>query len=305
MENALIASKLSKRFGQFHALDDINLTLPKGTTLGIAGPNGAGKSTLLRVLFGLYPISGGEAEVLGYRVSRDSHKIRRFVSYVPDSSAFSWEKVGFLIKYFAFLHGYSLAEAEKHVAKTLKEYDIQDAREKRYRQLSAGMKKRMLFAMATVPDSEMLLMDEPTANLDLSGRQKVESLVRSLGASGKTVILVTHRARQIRRVCSHLAVLLQGKIGYFGKVEEFVEQMHQGEMLIPNDSLERVEIKASDIDRLHLKGLGRYMIIPKENWEEFLRITKIDSQKVRAEPAPRTISYALAKCYAFGMSSVQ
>lgn len=307
MENALVATKLSKHFGSFpsfQALEDINLSLPRGACLGVAGPNGAGKSTLLKVLFGLYPISGGEAVVLGYSLSEYSHKIRKLVGYVPDTSAFSWERVGFLVKYFAFLHGYGLAEAKKRATNALKEYEMQDAQHKRYRQLSEGMKKRILFALAAAHECEMLLLDEPTANLDLSGRQKVEGLVRSYARAGKTVILVTHRARQIERVCSHLVVLLRGRIGYSGKVEELVDRMYQGEMLIPNQSLDRVEIKPLEIDRLHLRSLGRYTIVPKEYWDEFLGITKIDPEKVGAKPAPRNLPYSLAKYYAFGMASV-
>lgn len=284
------------------ALDKVNISLPKGAALGLAGPNGAGKSTLLKVLFGLYPKNGGEAEIFGYRLGKDSHRIRQHTGYLPDKLAFSWEKVNDLVKGYAYLNGYSFASARSRASEALRAYDMKEFGDKRFRQLSEGMKRRVLLAMTTIHDPDVLLLDEPTASLDLSGVQKVEEMIRHQRGEGRTLLLVTHKASQIQRLCTHLVVIIRGGIAYQGTPKDFIDRMHQDELIIPNEVLEHVKIAPADIDRLQLKSLGRYTVVPSDHWDELLKTLKVEPEELHARSSPKNLAYSLAKFYAFGLS---
>ncbi len=283
----------------------MNISLPKGATLGLAGPNGAGKSTLLKVLFGLYPMSGGEAEIFGYRLGRDSHRIRQHTGYLPDKLPFSWEKVNDLVTGYAYLNGYSFASARGRASESLRAYDMEGFGNKRFRQLSEGMKRRVLLAMTTIHNPDLLLLDEPTASLDLSGAQKVEEMIRRQRGEGRTVLLVTHKASQIQRLCTHLVVIIRGGIAYQGTPQDFIDRMHQDELIIPNEELKHVKIAPADINRFQLKPLGRYTVVPSDHWDEFRNTLNLEPEELHARSPSKNLSYSLAKFYAFGLSETK
>lgn len=301
MEDAIVTRELNKTFGTFRALTEINLSLPSGSILGLVGPNGAGKSTLMKTLLGLYLMSSGNARVLGYDVRFQSQQIRASAGYVPDRLPFSFETALDLVAGFGYLHGFSRPESKRRAREVLEAFGAYGYREKRYRDLSDGMRKRVILALASVHDPSIYFLDEPTANLDVAGVQTLTTLIKRQIARGVPMVIATHRAKFIQKVCDRVAVLVQGKLLFHGSIEEFLDLMLRGDMLLANASLNNVEIKPELVDRLALKALGGFTLVPREQWEDFQKITGIDLEKLKAKPEPRSLSYALAKCYNLGV----
>lgn len=212
---------LSFRYGKTVALDGVTMRLGEGA-VGLLGPNGAGKSTLLRILLGFLVPERGEGNVLDYDIRRDQAMIRRSVGYMPESDCFiaGMDAVTFTA-YFGELSGMPRQEAMKRAHEVLFYVGLGEARYRLLDTYSAGMKQRLKLAQALVHDPKILFLDEPTSNLDPTGRAEVLELIRDI-ASNKSiqVILSSHILDDIEAVCASVVILNKGRLAAEGRMED-------------------------------------------------------------------------------------
>jgi ABC-2 type transport system ATP-binding protein len=197
------------------------MTLGEGA-VGLLGPNGAGKSTLLRILLGFLVPEKGEGRVLGFDIRRDRAAIRRSVGYMPESDCFvaGMDAVTFTA-FFGELSGMPRQEAMKRAHEVLFYVGLEEARYRLLNTYSAGMKQRLKLAQALVHDPKILFLDEPTSNLDPTGRTEVLDLIRDIATKKSIqVILSSHILDDIESICASVVILNKGKLAAEGRMED-------------------------------------------------------------------------------------
>jgi ABC-2 type transport system ATP-binding protein len=212
---------ISFSYGKILALDGVTMTLGEGA-IGLLGPNGAGKSTLLRILLGFLAPGRGEGRVLGYDIRRDQAVIRRSVGYMPESDCFiaGMDAVTFTA-YFGELSGMPRREAMKRAHEVLFYVGLGEARYRLLDTYSAGMKQRLKLAQALVHDPKILFLDEPTSNLDPTGRAEVLDLIRDIATKKSIqVLLSSHILDDIESICASVVILNKGKLAAQGRMED-------------------------------------------------------------------------------------
>jgi ABC-2 type transport system ATP-binding protein len=202
---------VSKRYGDFTALDRVDLDVEQGEILALLGPNGAGKTTLISIVAGLVRASDGEASVLGRDVVRDYRFTRRAVGLVPQEVNFDpffsvEETLHFQAGYFGVRLG---AERLEEILQAL---ELTEKRHANTRSLSGGMKRRLLIGKALVHEPRVLFLDEPTAGVDVRLRQQLWAYVRRLRARGTTIVLTTHYLEEAEALADRVAVIDRGRI---------------------------------------------------------------------------------------------
>ena len=212
---------LSFRYGKIQALDGVTVRLGEGA-VGLLGPNGAGKSTLLRILLGFLVPERGEGRILDYDIRRDQAMIRRSVGYMPESDCFvaGMDAVTFTA-YFGELSGMPRQEAMKRAHEVLFYVGLGEARYRLLDTYSAGMKQRLKLAQALVHDPKILFLDEPTSNLDPTGRAEILDLIKDIATNKSIqVILSSHILDDIESVCSSVVILNKGKLAAEGRMDD-------------------------------------------------------------------------------------
>jgi len=212
---------LSFSYGRIVALDGVTLRLGEGA-VGLLGPNGAGKSTLLRILLGFLVPQRGEGRVLEYDIRRSQAMIRRSVGYMPESDCFigGMDAVMFTA-FFGELSGMPRQEAMKRAHEVLFYVGLGEARYRLLDTYSAGMKQRLKLAQALVHDPKILFLDEPTSNLDPTGRAEILDLIKDIATNKSIqVILSSHILDDIESVCSSVVILNKGKLAAEGRMDD-------------------------------------------------------------------------------------
>ncbi|MBL4809994.1 MAG: ABC transporter ATP-binding protein [Phycisphaerales bacterium] len=202
------ASHVTKKFGSVIAVDDLSFTLDKGESIALWGSNGAGKTTLIRSVLGIFP-STGTVSIHGINVRSQGKKARSFVGYVPQELAFHDDaKLGSSIMFFANLRKVN----SKGAAIALAKVGLQGHEKKRLRDLSGGMKQRLALAIALIADPPIIVLDEPTSNLDASGRGEVIDTLCQLRDDGKTLLFASHRPDEVLSLAGRVLVMEKGKL---------------------------------------------------------------------------------------------
>lgn len=224
--DAIQTRGLTRYYGKMVAVQDLNLTVPKGSLFGLIGPNGAGKTTTLRMLAGLLEPSAGEISINGKAISRDWHELRWQIGYMPDffgvyEDLLVWEYLDF------FARCYELpARRRKQVVDELLELvDLQEKRNAYVHTLSRGMLQRLCLAHALVHDPDVLLLDEPASGLDPRARVEMRELLRELGAMGKTVVLSSHILSELAELCDSIGIMEKGRLVSSGLLEQIRQQV--------------------------------------------------------------------------------
>ncbi len=211
MTAAVEATRVSRRFGRVQALDGVSLTVDEGEFFGLLGPNGAGKTTLISVLAGLIRADEGSARIMGHDVVADYREARRALGVVPQELVFDpfftvRETLELQAGYFGITGNDAwIDEVLHHLALTAKA----DAN---MRSLSGGMKRRVLVGQALVHKPPVIVLDEPTAGVDVELRQNLWAFIRKLNADGHTIILTTHYLEEAEALCGRIAMLKAGRI---------------------------------------------------------------------------------------------
>jgi len=200
---------LTVRYGDFTAVDGLNLELRPGELFGLLGPNGAGKSSTLRVLIGQRRPSGGRVTVAGLDIVRDWQAVKPLFGYVPDRENHFEEFSGRRnLQLFAGLYGV----AERRVEECLEMVELGEAAHLPVRAYSLGMRRKLLLARGLLHRPRLLYLDEPSANLDIHSTAVVHRILRTLTAEGVAVLLTTHNMREVEEVCDRVAILCRGRL---------------------------------------------------------------------------------------------
>ena len=212
MTLALEADGLVKRYGEVTALDGLSLQVSPGEFFGLLGPNGAGKTTFINVLVGLARASEGSVEVFGNDVESEYRQARDRIGLSPQEfNVDRFFPIHEVLEHKAGYHGVAPAEAERRATEVLETVGINDKRETRFDWLSGGMKRRFLLARALVTDPQLLILDEPTAGVDVQLRRELWRLIERLNAAGTTILLTTHYIEEAERLCDRVAIVDEGR----------------------------------------------------------------------------------------------
>ena len=222
IEYAIETQGLTRRFGDFVAVDDVSLQIPKGHLFGFLGLNGAGKTTTIRMLTTLLPPSGGTAKLWGHDVVREPLAVRALVGLVSDETSESqstWTAREYL-SYFARIR--HMRDADDRVEHILEQVGLDSRfRGKLIGTYSTGMKRRVEIARALMGNPKVLFLDEPTRGLDLPAKRDMWNLLRRLAANENvTTFLSSHDAQEIRSLCTEISVIANGRLVYTGLTGE-------------------------------------------------------------------------------------
>ena len=212
--NALEISGLKKTYqGGVEALKGIDLTVRQGDFFALLGPNGAGKSTTIGVISSLVNKSAGKVKVFGYDIDSDLEQAKAQLGLVPQEFNFSqFEKVIQIVTHQAGFYGVPRAEAKIRAEKYLRQLDLWDKRDMPARTLSGGMKRRLMIARALMHEPRLLILDEPTAGVDIEIRRSMWSFLKDLNEQGVTIILTTHYLEEAEMLCRNIGIIDKGRL---------------------------------------------------------------------------------------------
>ncbi len=197
--------------GGKRALDGISLDVPRGQIFGLLGPNGAGKSTTINILAGMVMKTGGTASIWGFDIDASPRNAKRAIGIVPQEILFDPFFTPFeTLELFAGLYG--ISKSQRRSMELLRAVRLEDKANAYARTLSGGMKRRLLVAKAMVHSPPILVLDEPTAGVDVELRQQLWDYVRSLHAQGVTIVLTTHYLEEAEELCDRIAIINHGKV---------------------------------------------------------------------------------------------
>ena len=253
-ENQITIKNLSKVYDNgFNALKNINLEVKKGEILAMLGPNGAGKTTLISIICGIVKPSGGEVTIDQFNIIDDYRETRSRIGMVPQElSLETFETVFDNVSYSRGLYGKS--PNPKHIEKILKDLSLWDKKNTRLKELSGGMKRRVLIAKALSHEPKILFLDEPTAGVDVELRKDMWLVVEDLRQTGVTIILTTHYIEEAEAIADRVAVIDQGEIIVVEGKTELIKRMGhkkltielQDEIIVLPKELEKYNLTVSD-----------------------------------------------------------
>ena len=224
MSSIVRAHGLTKRYPGVTALDAVDLDLPAGR-VGLVGANGAGKTTLFRLLLGLSQPDAGTVEVVGVDVAADPISARSRIGYMPEHDCLPLDQTAAdVVATFGELGGLPVRAARQRASEVLDLVGLDEARFRPVGGFSTGMRQRTKLAQAIVADPQLVLLDEPTAGLDPSGREEMLALVDRLGGFGIAVVLATHLLDDVARVCDHVVMLDAGRLVTDAPTETLLHQ---------------------------------------------------------------------------------
>ena len=224
-DNQIVINNLSKVYDNgFTALKNVNLNISKGEIFAMLGPNGAGKTTLISIICGIVSPSSGKITVDNFDIIDDYRETRSRIGLVPQElSLEQFETVFNNVSYSRGLYGKK--PDPSHIEKILKQLSLWDKKDLSLRQLSGGMKRRVLIAKALSHEPQILFLDEPTAGVDVELRQDMWKIVESLRKTGVTIILTTHYIEEAEAIADRVGVINQGEIIVVDKTKELLKKM--------------------------------------------------------------------------------
>ncbi len=229
MTQALAIKNLQKTYDNgFVALKGIDLEVAQGDFFALLGPNGAGKSTTIGVISSLVRKSAGSVSVFGYDIEHDLVRAKRSLGVVPQEFNFNqFEKVEDILISQAGYYGMSARQARPRIDHYLKKLGLWDKRFSQSRMLSGGMKRRLMIARALVHEPQLLILDEPTAGVDIELRRSLWHFIREINASGTTIILTTHYLEEAEQLCRNIAIIDQGRIVENTTMKQLLSLLHK------------------------------------------------------------------------------
>ena len=249
-ENQIIIKNLSKVYKNgFNALKTINLNIKKGEIFAMLGPNGAGKTTLISIICGIVKPSSGKVTVDGFDIIDDYRETRSRIGLVPQELTLEqFETVFNNVSYSRGLYGKQ--PDPQHIEKILKQLRLWDKKDQRLRQLSGGMKRRVLIAKALSHEPSILFLDEPTAGVDVELRQDMWKIVEELRATGVTIILTTHYIEEAEAIADRVGVINQGEIIVVEETKELLKKMGHKKLTV--DLQEEISKIPDSLDKYKL-----------------------------------------------------
>jgi ABC-2 type transport system ATP-binding protein len=231
---------LTKKYGTFTAVDAISLEVPPGELFGFLGPNGAGKTTTLRMIAGILKPTSGTVQIGGVDIEKDPITAKSKLGFIPDRP-FIYEKLTGIefLRFVAGLYGQDGSEVEHRARELLALFDLDDWREELVESYSHGMRQKLIVSSAFVHRPQVIVVDEPHVGLDPKSIKILRDLFREYARRGHTIMMSTHTLETAESLCDRIAIIVQGKIGLCGTMEEL-----------------RNETKGSNLEEIFLKLSG-------------------------------------------------
>ena len=259
---------LVRHFHGVRAVDGVSFSVDRGKVLGFIGPNGAGKTTTMRILATLETPQQGDARIAGYSVLDNPEDVRRVTGFMPDyAGVYANTTVAEYLDFFARAYDIRGAARRRAVDSIIEFMGIGDLRDRHVEDLSKGLKQRVALGRAIVHGPQLLILDEPAANLDPRARIEFRTLIRELAADGKTILLSSHILTELAEMCDVVAVIEKGRILATGTMQEILEGVRSRRMLSvrlaraapaesprSTDSLERFLLEQPGVQNVHEAG---------------------------------------------------
>jgi ABC-2 type transport system ATP-binding protein len=228
-KDALLIKGLNKVYGNgFEALKDIDLAVKPGDFFALLGPNGAGKSTTIGIICSLVRKSTGLVQIFGHDIDQNFSAAKQFVGVVPQEFNFNqFEKPLDILITQAGYYGIPESSAAKRAEKYLKQLGLWDKRDVPSRSLSGGMKRRLMIARALIHEPKLLVLDEPTAGVDIELRRSMWEFLKEINKQGTTIILTTHYLEEAESLCRNIAIIDQGQIIQNTSLRELLKQLNK------------------------------------------------------------------------------
>jgi ABC-2 type transport system ATP-binding protein len=231
---ALEIDQLAKRYkGNLLALDHISFQVKRGDFYALLGPNGAGKSTTIGIICSLVNKTSGKVKVFGKDIDREFSQAKRLLGLVPQEFNFnSFEPIEEIIACQAGYYGIPSSEAKIKTQEVLETLGLTDKRKNTPRELSGGMKRRLMIARALVHDPQLLILDEPTAGVDIEIRRSMWELLKRLNEQGRTIILTTHYLEEAEYLCKNVGIINKGKIIVDQPMRGLLEELKRTTLIV-------------------------------------------------------------------------
>jgi ABC-2 type transport system ATP-binding protein len=254
---ALAIRNLSKTYSNGNqALKGIDLSVEAGDFYALLGPNGAGKTTAIGIISSLVNKSGGDVEVFGHSIDSELEAAKACIGIVPQEVNLNlWETVGNVVRNQAGYYGLGGKLAKQRVEKYLRALRLWDRRNDIARSLSGGMKRRLMIARALVHEPKLLILDEPTAGVDIEIRRSMWEYLQAINAAGTTIILTTHYLEEAESLCRHIAIIDEGTIIEDARMNEVLRKL-QREVFVLSLTQELAEAPRLDGFSTRLRGDG-------------------------------------------------
>ena len=280
---ALSIKNLTKTYANGNeALKGIDLDVAQGDFFALLGPNGAGKTTAIGIISSLVNKSGGDVEIFGHDIDTELNAAKACLGIVPQEINLNlWETVGNTMIYQAGYYGLSGKLAKERVEKYLRELRLWDRRDDNARSLSGGMKRRLMIARALVHEPKLLILDEPTAGVDIEIRRSMWDFLREINAAGTTIILTTHYLEEAEALCRNIAIIDEGTIIEDSSMKEILRRLHR-EVFVLSGELEVEKGPETDMNDLFValqdKGIRVASLRNKANRLEEMFMHLVESK---------------------------
>lgn len=256
--NAIEIEDLTKRFGDFTAVDHIGFEVEAGELFGFLGPNGAGKTTTVRMITGVIKPDAGRASIMGHDVTKDPLKAKQVMGVLPETSnayidLSAWRNLMLMGK----LYGLSKEERQNRAEDLLKRFGLYEKREVAVKGLSKGLKQRLQICMALISEPQVLILDEPTSGLDVQSSRLIRGIIADLNAQGVTFLLTTHNMEEANLLCSRIAIINRGKIVAIDRPEvlkKHIDSLHSVEVSFSRDVPQRDLAVVSGVESIERMG---------------------------------------------------
>jgi ABC-2 type transport system ATP-binding protein len=295
MEKAIVFKSIKKSYGSVQAVNGINLTIYQGEFFGLLGPNGAGKSTLINMLAGIVKSTSGSIKAMGFDVEKNYQEARHSLGIVPQELVFDpFFNVREMLRFQAGYFGKG-RENYDWIDEVLEKLDLTEKAFTNMRQLSGGMKRRALIAQALAHRPPIIVLDEPTAGVDVELRQRLWAFMKDLNQSGHTIVLTTHYLEEAENLCKRVAMVNQGKLVALDDTKKLIRKNSSKNLNIKIDSKDEqkvlkilknfqvfIENEILTITLDKLDELNEIIVLLKKNKIKFFDIqtTEPDLEKV-------------------------
>ncbi len=217
---------LHKSYGDLTAVNQANFTVQEGQIFGFIGPNGAGKTTTIRMLATLESPDAGNGYIQSHSIIHEPEEVQRVIGYLPDSyGVYKKLRIDDYLEFFGRAYGLRGEELRRRIDYIMDFTEVRDMQKRRVNELSAGMEQRLCLARTLINDPDVLLLDEPAANLDPRARVEIRELIRELANQDKTILISSHILTELSEICDSLAIIEQGEIVVTGTVEKVLEEI--------------------------------------------------------------------------------
>jgi ABC-2 type transport system ATP-binding protein len=239
--NVIEVKGLEKNYASgTRALNCIDFSMEKGDFVGLLGANGAGKTTMISIFTGTVNKTGGEVKIFGYDIDKDHNSAKRLVGVVPQEFNFNiFEKVIDIVVQQAGYYGMPRKQALKNAEEILKDLDLWGKRNSTAMELSGGMKRRLMIARSLIHKPKMLILDEPTAGVDVEQRHVMWKYLQDLNKSGVSILLTSHNLDEIEELCTNVAMIKHGEIVVNDSVKNVIKSLDEQTYVVNVDRVKR------------------------------------------------------------------